>query len=276
MRSSSASFSFSWRNLLNSARFVCATIVSSRWISGNRDTLTFFSCVNVSSRYRNSRLTLRISIISSTPRLAAYTAPDHDQARGSPSSPISATFERSTEPTRSAMSAVVGSCGAYVPTPTRAASDRKTRSTGKRMKSPWNSSSSRARAYGDSSPVISTPYVSRKRGRRLVGTRFSGDSCSGEPCNAYSAPSSVWLYSSSPRFSRITSDDLPPDGGPSSSSSRRPTSEPGSRRLEVVDDAIERRVDAEQLAGEQRLSASSPSAGATSCGCASRYPHSMS
>ncbi len=35
-----------------------------------------------------------------------------DQARGSPSSPISATFARSTEPTRSAMSAVVGSCGA--------------------------------------------------------------------------------------------------------------------------------------------------------------------
>ncbi|MES2130620.1 MAG: TIGR03013 family XrtA/PEP-CTERM system glycosyltransferase [Pseudomonadota bacterium] len=36
---------------------------------------------------RNSRLALRISIISSMPRLAAYTAPDHDQARGSPSSP---------------------------------------------------------------------------------------------------------------------------------------------------------------------------------------------
>ena len=62
--------------------------------------------------YRNSRLTLRISIISSTPRLAAYTAPDHDHARGSPSSPYCATFDRSTEPTRSARSAVVGSCGA--------------------------------------------------------------------------------------------------------------------------------------------------------------------
>ena len=62
--------------------------------------------------YRNSRLTLRISIISSTPRLAAYTAPDHDQARGSPSSPYCATLDRSTEPTRSARSAVVGSCGA--------------------------------------------------------------------------------------------------------------------------------------------------------------------
>ncbi len=87
-------------------------IVSSRWMSGKRDTLTFFSCVSVSSRYRNSRFTLRISIISSMPRLAANTAPDQDQARGSPSSPISETFERSTEPTRSAMSAVVGSCGA--------------------------------------------------------------------------------------------------------------------------------------------------------------------
>lgn len=62
--------------------------------------------------YRNSRLTLRISIISSTPRLAAYTAPDHDHARGSPSSPNWATLDRSTEPTRSARSAVVGSCGA--------------------------------------------------------------------------------------------------------------------------------------------------------------------
>ena len=62
--------------------------------------------------YRNSRLTLRISIISSTPRLAAYTAPDHDHARGSPSSPYWATLDRSTEPTRSARSAVVGSCGA--------------------------------------------------------------------------------------------------------------------------------------------------------------------
>lgn len=62
--------------------------------------------------YRNSRLTLRISIISSMPRLAAYTAPDQDQARGSPSSPYSATLDRSTEPTRSAMSAVFGSCGA--------------------------------------------------------------------------------------------------------------------------------------------------------------------
>ena len=71
MRSSSASFSFSWRNLLNSARFVCARIVSSKWISGKRDTFTFFSCVSVSSRYRNSRFTFRISIISSTPRLAA-------------------------------------------------------------------------------------------------------------------------------------------------------------------------------------------------------------
>ena len=45
MRSSSASFSFSCRNLWNSARLVCARMVSSRWMSGKRDTLTFFSCV---------------------------------------------------------------------------------------------------------------------------------------------------------------------------------------------------------------------------------------
>ena len=35
----------------------------------------------------------------------------------------------------------------------------------------------------------------------------------------------------SPRFSRITSEDLPPDGGPSSSSSLRPTSEPAAAAL---------------------------------------------
>src|SRR5262252_1357945 len=37
IRSSSASFSRSCRNLRNSARFVCATIVSSTWMSGKRD-----------------------------------------------------------------------------------------------------------------------------------------------------------------------------------------------------------------------------------------------
>ena len=81
--------------------------------------------------------------------------------------------------------------------------------------------------------------------------RFKGDSRSGEPLIAYSAPSSVRLYSSSPRFSRIASVDLPPEGGPSSSSNRRPTSEPGRRRLEVVDHATERLIDAEQLALEE-------------------------
>src|SRR5881394_382297 len=63
IRSRSASFSGSCRNLRNSAKLVCATIASSTWISGKRDTLTFFSCVSGSSRYRNSRFTLRISII---------------------------------------------------------------------------------------------------------------------------------------------------------------------------------------------------------------------
>ncbi len=58
MRSSSASFSFSCRNLLNSARFVCARIVSSRWISGKRDTLTFFSCVSVKQQIQELALDL--------------------------------------------------------------------------------------------------------------------------------------------------------------------------------------------------------------------------
>ena len=91
---------------------VWAMMLSSRWISGKRETLTFFSWVSVSRMYRNSRLTLSTSIISSMPRLAAYTEPDQDQARGSPSSPYWATLDRSTDPTRSAISAVLGSCGA--------------------------------------------------------------------------------------------------------------------------------------------------------------------
>ena len=71
------------------------------------------------------------------------------------------------------MSAVVGSCGAYVPMPMRPASEMKMRSTGIFMKSPampsglrsaglgafrlTRPSSSRARHSGHSSPVISTP-----------------------------------------------------------------------------------------------------------------------
>src|ERR1700731_1628423 len=70
--------------------------------------------------------------------------------------------------------------------------------------------------------------------------RFRGFSRSGEPRMAYSAPSSVRLYSSSPRFSRIASVDLPPEGGPSSS-----------RGLEVVNDTRQRLIDTKQLAPEQ-------------------------
>jgi len=56
----------------------------------------------------------------------------------------------------------------------------------------------------------------------------------------------VRLYSSRPRLSRITSEDLPPEGGPSSKSSRLPTSEPAAAALNsrtsrsiVVVDAVE-------------------------------------
>ena len=55
----------------------------------------------------------------------------------------------------------------------------------------------------------------------------------------------MWLYSSSPRFNRITSVDLPPDGGPSSSSSRRPTSDPAAAARIWM--ARQPPVDAEQL-----------------------------
>ena len=56
----------------------------------------------------------------------------------------------------------------------------------------------------------------------------------GEPLTAYIAPSSVRLYSSRPRFIMMASVDLPPDGGPSNSSSRRPTSEPAAAPLKVT------------------------------------------
>ena len=45
--------------------------------------------------------------------------------------------------------------------------------------------------------------------------------------------------------------DLPPEGGPSSSSRRRPTSEPARGRLEIVDDALERVVDAVEFARQE-------------------------
>ena len=46
--------------------------------------------------------------------------------------------------------------------------------------------------------------------------------------------------------------DLPPDGGPSSSSSLPTHVGAGGGALEIIDDTRERRVDAEQLALEQR------------------------
>ena len=78
---------------------------------------------------------------------------------------------------------------------------------------------------------VDTVGLRGNRARSVCGMRCSGDSCTGQPAIAYSAPASVWLYSSSPRFSRITSVDLPPEGGPSSSNSRRPTSEPAAAAL---------------------------------------------
>ena len=81
--------------------------------------------------------------------------------------------------------------------------------------------------------------------------RFRGDSRNGEPLMAYSAPSSVRLYSSSPRFSRMASVDFPPEGGPSSN--KQPSPHIGARRsrLEVIDHPTQRLIDAEQLAFEQ-------------------------
>ena len=48
---------------------------------------------------------------------------------------------------------------------------------------------------------------------------------------AYSAPSSVWLYSSRPRLRRITSSLLPDDGGPYNKRTRLRTSEPKAAAL---------------------------------------------
>ena len=81
--------------------------------------------------------------------------------------------------------------------------------------------------------------------------RFRGDSRSGDPLIAYSAPSSVRLYSSSPRFRRIASVDLPPEGGPEQQQQSPSHIRSGGGGFEVVDHAPERLIDAEQFALEQ-------------------------
>ena len=58
--------------------------------------------------------------------------------------------------------------------------------------------------------------------------------------------------------------DLPPEGGPSSSSSRLPTSEPAAAAFEIVDHALDGVVDAvelvlEQLAAQPAFASSKPS-----------------
>jgi hypothetical protein len=64
------------------------------------------------------------------------------------------------------------------------------------------------------------------------------------------APASVWLYSSRPRLSRITSDDLPPEGGRAAVAAAADFAA-CARRLEIVDQPVERFLDAVQLVLEQ-------------------------
>ena len=150
------------------------------------------------------------------------------------------------------MSAVVGSCGAYVPTPTRAASERKMRSTGKRMKSPWNSSSSRARAYGDEL-ALNVDAVRRAElrpqarrdqiQRRLVQRRAL------QRVQRAVVGVAVFLE---PALQQDHERGLAARRRPEQQ--QQPSADVGARGrgLEVVDDALERAVDAEQLAREQR------------------------
>ena len=64
---------------------------------------------------------------------------------------------------------------------------------------------------------------------------------------AYSAPSSVRLYSSRPRLSRMASRGLAARGRAEQQQQPAPHVRAGRGRLEVVDDARQRRVDAVQL-----------------------------
>ena len=126
------------------------------------------------------------------------------------------------------------------------------------MKSPSNSRSQPvARRTGTSSPLdLDAVGLAELARAGCAGTRLQRRLVHrASPASAYSAPSSVWLYSSSPRLSRITMRRL---------AARRRTEQQqqapadvgaGGRGLEVVDDALERLVDAEQLALEQRARA---------------------
>ena len=172
-------------------------------------------------------------------------------ARGSPSSPMAATFDKSTEPTRSAMSAVVGSCGAYVPTPTRAASDKKMRSTGKRMKSPLTRRRADARVRRQLALNVDAVRGAKPRPqarRNQVQRRFVQRRALQRVQRAFVGVA-VFLEPA-----------LQQDHERGLAARRRPQQQQQSSAhvgargggLEVVDDALERTVDAEELAGEQR------------------------
>ncbi len=114
--------------------------------------------------------------------------------------------------------------------------------------------SSRGRA-----PTATARRGSRRRrwretaARRLAGIRLSGDSCSGEPCSAYIAPSSVWLYSSRPRFMQDRHRRFAARRRAEQQQQAAAHIGAGCGRLEVIDDTAERSSIPNSFAFEELL-----------------------
>ena len=165
---------------------------------------------------------------------------------------MSATFDKSTEPTKSAMSAVVGSCGAYVPTPTRAASDKKDALDGEahevalelvveprarvRRQLALNVDAVRgAKARPQARRNQIQRRLVQRRALQRVQRAFVGVAVFLEPALQQDHERGL-AARRRPQEQQQSSADVGARGG----------------GLEVVDDALERTVDAEELAGEQR------------------------
>ena len=115
--------------------------------------------------------------------------------------------------------------------PMRPASEMKMRCTGICMKSPPNSfcearAAVRAQLAGDVDAVGLAELA-----RRVCGTRCSGDSCTGQPWMRVERACVGVAVFLEPALEQDHQLDLPPEGGPSSSSRRRPTSEPAAAAL---------------------------------------------
>ena len=217
-------------------------------------------------------MTFSISIISSTPRLAAYTAPDQDHARGSPSSPMSATLERSTDPRGPRCLRL---------------SDREEHRCRRRRARPRIGT----RAPRETHEVAVELFVQTRAGVRaeLAGdvhavslaelrTHARWNQIERRLVQRRALKSVKRAVGSVAVFLEAA---LQQDHQRRLATGRRAEQQQQSspdvgarcRRLEVIDDAIERGIDAEQLTGKQLLLGAAAPRRAV---CASRYQHSMS